>query len=227
MVTKEIPVYLFTGPNAVDSEGSSLKDSALLKIKEKYLNKNLQDFNLDVLYARDLSLKLLQEKLKSLPVKSDKRIIVIKGLEAAKDELREYVLKYVSHPYPAIILVLDIDHFDQTDQFVKNLSQHASVVRFKQETRQDAFSLCRQIDLRNADSALSVLNELFKNGEKPERIMGGLRYAWERDAARSPEARRRLKILLNCDIDIKTGKLKPAFALERLVIRLCYLKKPL
>ena len=68
------------------------------------------------------------------------------------------------------------------------------------------------------------LSKLLEEGERPERILGGLRYAWERDAASPLETRRRLKALLTCDIEIKTGKIKPVFALERLVIKLCGLR---
>jgi DNA polymerase III delta subunit len=71
-----------------------------------------------------------------------------------------------------------------------------------------------------------VLNQLLKKGERPERILGGLRYSWENSIATPLETRRRLKALLNCDIDIKTGRLKADFALERLVVSLCSLAKP-
>lgn len=77
--------------------------------------------------------------------------------------------------------------------------------------------------MNKPDYALRILNELLRNGERPERILGGLRYAWEREFTPGVEAKRRLKLLLNCDINIKTGKLKPNFALEKLVISLCSL----
>jgi hypothetical protein len=58
------------------------------------------------------------------------------------------------------------------------------------------------------------------------RILGGLGYTWERDVMAPLEAKRRLKLLLNCDVEIKTGRLKPNFALEKLVISLCGAAKP-
>ena len=63
----------------------------------------------------------------------------------------------------------------------------------------------------------------MEDGEKPERIIGGLRYAWAKGNVYSAEAKKKLKALLNCDIDIKTGRLRPDFALEKLVIKLCSL----
>nr|HPL83037.1 hypothetical protein [Candidatus Omnitrophota bacterium] len=66
----------------------------------------------------------------------------------------------------------------------------------------------------------------IKDGERPERILGGLRYSLENNVQDVKGLRRRLKLLLNCDIEIKTGKLKPVFALEKLVVNLCALSQP-
>ena len=90
----------------------------------------------------------------------------------------------------------------------------------------DTFALSRAIDLKKPAYALGVLSELLKNGEKPERIMGGLRYSWENSSTDALVVRKRLQILLSCDIDIKTGRLKPDFALEKLVLNLCRLANP-
>jgi len=65
------------------------------------------------------------------------------------------------------------------------------------------------------------LAQLLKNGERPEMIMGGLRYAWEKSPLSPVDLKLKLKALLDCDIDIKTGRLQPDFALENLIIRLC------
>jgi hypothetical protein len=63
----------------------------------------------------------------------------------------------------------------------------------------------------------------LQNGERPEMILGGLRSNYERNVFKPLERRKRLKLLLNCDIEIKTGRLKPELALEKLVAGLCYL----
>ena len=65
-------VYLFIG------QDSPAKDIELNRIKKEFLSKELEEFNLDILYAESLALKGLQEKLLALPVKSLKRILVIK-----------------------------------------------------------------------------------------------------------------------------------------------------
>lgn len=212
-------IYLFLG------QDSFSKDRQLKLLKQQLLTKETEQFNLDTLYAKELQLKTLQERLLCLPVKSAKRIVVIKNVQELKAETREFLLKYAKAPLKHIVLVLDVSEFDKKDEFVNRISRLAKIFRFKEEFRPDTFALNRQIALKKPDSALRILDQLLQEGERPERILGGLRYAWEKDALLPFESRRRLKLLLNCDIEIKTGRLRPVFALEKLVISLCGLGK--
>ncbi len=213
-------VYLFIGQDSLS------KDLQLKKLRQEFLPKSTEQFNLDILYAKDLSLKGLQEKFLSLPVGNPKRIIVIKNAQDLKDDSREFLSNYVLKPYPQLVLVLDISNSEKNEAFVRGLSKHSQVVRFKEVIPPNTFTLSRFIQQRKADLALHILKQLLDDGEKPERILGGLRYVWEKDPLSPLESRRRLKLLLNCDIDIKKGRLKPAFALEKLVISLCGFAKP-
>lgn len=202
-------LYLLIG------QDSFSKDIKLKSIKQEFLAKDIEDFNLDILYARDLSLMGLQEKLLCLPFKAKKRIIVIKDAQALKNEAKEFLVKYIKKPLnQSMLLVLDINRHDPKDEFITHISRYGKIFRFQEPRPPDTFMLGRQIDLKRTDYALRMLHQLLQNGEKPERILGGLRHSWQRNAFR-------LKFLLNCDIDIKTGRLKPDFALERLVVSLC------
>ena len=78
MVKKESSVYLFIGQDTLS------KDTRLKKLKEEFLSPHTQYFNLDVLYAGDLDLKGLQERLLCLPLKGEKRIVVIKDSQNLK-----------------------------------------------------------------------------------------------------------------------------------------------
>lgn len=215
MVKKESFVYLFIG------QDSFSKDVKLKRIKEEFLAKEIEDFNLDILYARELNLKGLQERLLCLPLKAKKRIVVVKDAQEVKEDIKEFILKYVKTPQPNILLILDIDRQKPNDEFIKRITRYVQIFRFRESVHLDTFTLSRQVNLKKVDYALRVLNQLLRDGERPERILGGLRYAWERDILEPFEIRKRLKLLLNCDIDIKTGRLKPHLALERLVVKLC------
>lgn len=215
MVEKESLIYLFLG------EDQSAKDIKLKYIKELYVPVGTEYFNLDMLYGKDLDLLSLQEKILALPLKSKKRLIVIKEAEALSEDVKEYLLNYALKPFQSVVIVLDISGNKIKDGFVNNMLRYAQACRFQAAQRLDTFVLSNHIAMKKTDAALRVLNQLLKNGEKPERIMGGLRYSWERNTSYSKETGPKLKALLNCELDIKTGRLKADFALERLVIALC------
>jgi len=238
MVKKESPTYLFIGQDSLS------KDIKLKTLRQEFLKPDIEQFNLDISYARELSLKDLQEKLLCLPVspirntaqikdgtivsngvRTKKRIIVIKDAGELKEESKEFIFNYVKKPYAWVILVLDINRQEPRDEFLSRISKYAQAYYFKETIPPDTFMLVRQIDLRRPDYALRLLSQLLQNGERPERILGGLRYAWERNLSRPLEKRKRLRLILNCDIDIKTGRLKACFALEKLVVNLCCLSK--
>jgi len=208
-------VYLLIGNDSLS------KDIKFRQIKQEALAKEVEQFNLDTVYSKELSLALLQERILCLPVKAKQRIILIKNAQDLKQDCREFIIRHLKKISQQIVLVLDINHYDRKDEFINQLSKFAKVMRFKEEVAVDAFTLSRSIALKKPGHALRLLNQLLREGERPERILGGLRYAWEREAAAPLELKRRLNLLLNCDIDIKTGRLKPVFALEKLVISLC------
>ncbi|MBM3246273.1 MAG: hypothetical protein FJZ13_02965 [Candidatus Omnitrophica bacterium] len=218
MVKKASSTYLFIG------QGSLSKDIKLKALRQEWLSQDTEQFNLDILYGRELSLKGLQEKLLCLPVRAKNRIVVIRGAAALKEEIKEFIVGYVRKPYAGVILILDIDRQDPKDKFAGRIFKYAETSRFQEAALPDTFMLGRQIGLGRPDYALRLLYQLLKNGEKPERILGGLRYSCERNAASLLQKRKRLKLILGCDVEIKTGRLKPSFALEKLVIGLSCLR---
>jgi DNA polymerase III delta subunit len=213
-------VYLFIG------EDCPAKDLQLQKLKVESVKNGLEQFNLDVLYSRELTLKALQEKLTYLPFKDSKRMLVIRQAEDLKKEIKDFLIHYSLEPRKDTVLVLDFGLLQRKDEFLNRLRKNSKVILFKETVKPDTFVLSRSIESRRLDTALKLLDQLLKDGEKPERILGGLRYAWERGIANPVETKRRLKLLLGCDIDIKTGRLKPSFALEKLVVGLCAAGKP-
>ncbi len=208
-------VYLLIGQDI------PAKEAQLKKIKQEYLPPQLQDFNSDTLYAKEINLKNIQERFLSLPLKSAKRVIVIKEAHLLDESCRNFLAGFSRKPQKGIVLVLDFAQYDYKDEFIKILSAQGRVLRFKETVNPDTFTLNRQIELGKADAALRLLNQLLRNGEAPERILGGLRYAWEKQGIQTLAGRKKLKLLLGCDLEIKTGRLRPAFALEKLVVSLC------
>jgi DNA polymerase III delta subunit len=213
-------IYLFVG------EDSTSKDTQLKILRQRFLKKETEQFNLDILYAKELTLKALQERLLYLAVKDARRIIIIKDAQNLNQDCKDFILRLIKNPYEQIILILDVITKNKNDEFINRLERYARVYRFKESPKIDTFTLSRNIELKRPDIALRVLNQLLERGEKPERILGGLRYVWENKVMSPIEMGKKFRLLLNCDIEIKTGRLKPVFALEKLVINLCGFSKP-
>ncbi len=221
MVKTEPCTYLFIGQDACS------KEESLKKLKKESLFTPLAEFNSETIYAKEASLLKLQESLLYFPVNSEKRLLVLRDAQDLKEEPKKFLIGYVKNPNPKVVLVIDIDQYSPKDTFVSSLAKYCQILRFKEEKRLTTFDLSKQVDLGRPAASLKVLNQLLKDGEKPERILGGLRYNWENRIFNPLELKKRIKLLLNCDLEIKTGKLKPAFALERFIVRLCSFRSSL
>ena len=208
--------YLFVG------EDEFSKDVKLEKIKQELNLAKLYLFNFEILYPKNLDLKTLQEKLLILPIKSRKRLILIKDAPALSVDIKQYLLSWFRKPFPHISLILDARRINARDHFFNQISSRVRLINFRQSKEINAFTLARQISYGKIKLAMRLLRQLLLQGERPEKILGALRYQLKQERLDFVERRKKLNFLLNCDIDIKTGRLKPEFALERLLIRLCY-----
>ncbi|MBU2222192.1 MAG: hypothetical protein KJ722_06185, partial [Candidatus Omnitrophica bacterium] len=166
MVRREALIYLLIG------DDNNSKDTQIKRLKDKFLKKGTEDFNLDLLYSKGLALKYFQERLLCLPVRSEKRIIIIKNSQDLEEEVKVYLLQYARSPYPKTVLIVDIDKYNPKDSFLSRLSGVAEVIRFAQERQLNTFDLAAQIELKRTDVSLKILSQLLRNGEKPERILG-------------------------------------------------------
>ena len=218
MVRKDL-IYLITGQDA------PAKDKVINDIKSKFIASDTLSFNLDTVYAKDVVLCDLQEKLLYMAVAGGFRMIVIRQASHLKKDLRDFLENYVKAPNPSVILVLDMEEFDRKDKFSAVIAAHAVISQFRQEMPRSTFALADEIRAGRAAASLKLLHLLLKKGQKPELILGGLRSGLSRNAADIAYMRKLNKLLLDCDLAIKTSTLKPSFALERLVVNLCAFKQ--
>ncbi len=210
-------VYLFVGQDLPS------KDAALERLKEEFLPKSIQELNLDILYGQELLLKELQEKIINLPAGPSKRILVIRNSQHLKKEICDFIVGWAKKEDKRILLVLDM-HSSGKGELLSAFKGKAKILRFKEEIPLSSFDLARQIEKGQVALALKTLNNLLKDSGKPEMILGGLRYSFENQRSMPAILRKRISLILNCDIEIKTGKLKPVFALEKLVVSLSALR---
>ena len=97
-------------PNAVYFHGAEdvLKDEAIAEIVARALDPSLKDFNLDQRSAADLDAEAAETLCNTLPMMSDRRIVVIRDVEAWNKRARAKVavLRYLERPAAETILLL-------------------------------------------------------------------------------------------------------------------------
>ena len=217
-------LYLFIG------EDESAKQEKIHSLKSEVLKKGFEDFNYEAFYAKELTLPALKEALSRLPVESPQRIMMIKDVFGLQDELKDYFTAQIEKLPKDLIIILEAAVIPKEESaFFNKISKYGKVIPFKTKERINAFGLARAIERKDADSALNMLVDLFRSGEKRERILGALRYQFVKsdsfsaapDSLKLKEKKEKVSLLLETDLNLKTGKVKPEFALETLVVKLC------
>jgi len=211
-------VYIFIGEDEIS------KKRKLDSLKKEFLSKDTKEFNYDILYAKKMDLERFKELLNSSTFGGNIRLVLIKDALDLSNPLKEFILSYLKRQDPKTILIIDIKDFDSKDKFIQRVLRYAKVFRFRGSIKVNAFDLSRTLEKKDIISSLNILFKLLSKGERPERILGGLRYQWINDNLLNfEEKKRRLALLLDTDFSLKTGRIKPEFALELLVTKLCTL----
>lgn len=134
MVEKNGFLYLLIGQDQV------AKDLKLKKIREDSLVQDTAAFDQDILHARELTLKLFQERCLLFPVKAKRRLIIIRDAGGLKEEVRESILKDIKALKSKVVLVLDLERLEAKDDFFRQLVKFSQVFSFGfPEARSDTF----------------------------------------------------------------------------------------
>ena len=215
---KSNSIYLFLGDDWLS------KQRKISWIKKENLKKGISDFNIDTFYADELSGYALKDALYTLAAVDKKRVLIIKKIEKLSPKNKKLILSFVSKPNPSCILILDSEAPSiEKNPFLHKISETATTLNLRKIKRtENVFDLCRAISQRNSSMALRVLSGLLSSGEKPLKILGGISWYWTKKNISLDKSvlRRNIDLLLETDVNIKTGKIDPNFALEFLVVRL-------
>lgn len=210
-------VYLLFG------EKEPEKEARVQQIKKEALRNLPQEFNYESWTSKELTVKKLQESLLRLPTQGcPKRLLLIRNIDKAHPELKEFIIQYSRDQYPHADLILLAAADADEDKIFKE-REGICIEKYGVSRKTNAFDLGRALTGKNVKSALKILRELILKGEKPERIVGALRYNIMKDSSSRQSRQENLRLLLKAEIEIKTGKLKPVLSLEKLIVKMCCL----
>jgi DNA polymerase III subunit delta len=104
-----------------------LKDQALAALIDGVLDPGLRDFNLDLLSATQVEPDGLAAACSTLPMMAERRVVVLRDVEAWKRKTRAKTaaVTYLEHPAPETVLVMVQGNGDKPDA---DLARHAVAV---------------------------------------------------------------------------------------------------
>jgi DNA polymerase-3 subunit delta len=98
----------FDGAYFITGEDDYQKDDAVKQLVEAALEPGLRDFNLDTRCAADLDAETLGVLLSTPPMMSDRRVIVLRDVNALKKEARKALDQYLKSPAPDLLLIMTV-----------------------------------------------------------------------------------------------------------------------
>ncbi len=120
-----LPLYLFFG------EEEFLIQEALDLLVRRVVNPDARDFNFSLLYCRDTPASELVALAQTLPLLTEKRLIIAKEIDAFKAADLEELIPYLNNPSPSTCLVLVSNQARYEKKSVLNaVEAHGSVTRF-------------------------------------------------------------------------------------------------
>ena len=96
----------FDGAYFITGEDDYQKDDAVRQLVEAALEPALRDFNLDTRHAADLDAETLGVLLSTPPMMSDRRVIVLREVNALKKDARKALDQYLKTPATDLLLIM-------------------------------------------------------------------------------------------------------------------------
>ena len=210
-------IYLLLG------QDTAAKDAQITQLKKNILpSPDAIQFDCESLEAGSMGADELKKALISLPAIAPQRLIVIRESHRLTAHQQQIIKEWVDNSTPHAVLVLDSNVWDFNDEFVKKIKK-AKIINFPGAKNPGVFDMMRAMERHNEIEALKILNQLFSSGIHPLQIMGGLVWWWSQLRRKIPSGRFENGILSlqETDFNIKRSRLKPEYALEMLVVKLC------
>lgn len=214
----ESSAYLFLGSDEIR------KHQKLELLSRGLFPANLKELNFSLFYGDDktLSPAFLQENLQLLPTEGAvKRLVVIRMAHRLSPSVKNALIAQLKKGLVRTLLIADIPEVRDHEDLVRDLTAAGcEVVRFKESAVMNVFDLGRSIAEHKADKSLKILADLLSIREKPEKLLGGLFWQWEKflgDKKIAPDMYAR-GVKLICDADRRLKSSSSAYARDHLIL---------
>jgi DNA polymerase III delta subunit len=208
----------------------SLKDTQLQKIKREIFPDG-DSFRMDceTLDGFKLSLDKLKVALLSLPALAERRLVILRHAERLSKENLELLETFLRSGHDHVAVVLDAVSWEVKSETRKNILHAVRTIGREEAPGANVFDMMDLVGRGDTARALKLLKELFDRDEEPERILGGMVWAWSNKVKpRAPalKYKKGLLILQEADHQLKRVRFPDrGYALEIALVKLSYLLK--
>ncbi len=112
-------------------EEQFLVERAIHMMLERAIDPSLKDFNLNVFYGNESKGTDIVDAAQTLPMFSERRVVLVKRAEQLKADALEAMLPYVLNPSPGTCLLLTGTKIDQRKKFFLEFKKHGVMVEYK------------------------------------------------------------------------------------------------
>jgi len=209
---------------------TSLKDTQLNKIKQElFSNADSEHLDSETLDGHKLSPERLKIALLSLPALAEKRFVHIRQAGKLSKENLALLEDFLKGDTSHVVVVLDAVSWEMKSEARKNILHAVHTIGREEAAGANVFDLMDLVGRGDTARALKILKELFDREEEPERILGGMIWAWSnkvKPRVQAPRYKKGLLILQEADHQLKRVRFpERGYAVEIALVKLSYLLK--
>jgi len=119
-------VYLLAG------EEDYFIDRSIELLKKKWLGEDINEFNFTIFYGDDTDPSEIIDAADTLPLLTEKRMIVVKSVDKWTSNKKEAFIPYLKHPSNSTCLVLTSKQGDRRDKLTVAIDKYGIVVECKE-----------------------------------------------------------------------------------------------
>ncbi|MCA9401931.1 MAG: hypothetical protein KC713_09900 [Candidatus Omnitrophica bacterium] len=202
---------------------TTIKDQKIRESRDMVLKTDdARRLDYDVLYAHKLSADELKKTLTSYPAVGAKRLVVLHEVDRLTSAAQRILLEFLNQPSSSTVLIAESVKSAKDAAFIKKLSAVMETITCGRASSRNVFDVTNAIADRSPGEALKILSALWKEGQHPLQILGGLVWFWGRQRNRLKKDRfmQGLNELQNTDYLIKRSRLPAEHAVEVLIVKL-------
>ncbi len=208
-----------------------LRDKTLADIKGEVLSADAARLDFESLDAHKLTPEKLKIALLCLPGVSTRRLVHIYRADKLLKETAELLLAFLKAEHKHVVVVLEADQWDSSTKLRGEITRLLKRIGVEAPSVGTVFDMMNAVGAGNPSGSLRALQRLLMTDEAPERLLGGMLWAWSNNVKGKipPQAYKKgLLVLQEADISLKRGHYpEREYALEVAVVRLSSLVKPL